>query len=252
MSRWLAALALVAAVGLLALGGRVIPDRGSSRRSTASPPGGSPTSDAVATSGLPFIGRAARGGPSLKRLERRRDVLAALGAVAAVVLLWLPMAAARAHGPCGCLPADASAGDTVVVDNAFRAVWNPARADVYYAQPALVAAHVDGAPRIVLLDRDRKDARKRARFVVPDVPAGEYLVLLYDGSEGGDHYTWDSVAVRRRPVQAPAGSEATDSSTGRGGFPTGPVVAGLVVLSAAGGLLSVRHRRARHSGVRHE
>jgi hypothetical protein len=121
--------------------------------------------------------------------------------VMALVALGLEGTAASAHGPCGCLPRTAYPGDAVVTNNVFvfRAVWNPTRADIYYGQPALIAAHVDGAPRIVLLNRDRKDARERARLLVPEVPTGRYLVLLYDGSEGGAHYTWDSMTVRRRP-----------------------------------------------------
>jgi hypothetical protein len=32
---------------------------------------------------------------------------------------------------------------------------------------------------------------------IPEVPAGRYLMVMYDGSEGGDHYTWDHVRVAR-------------------------------------------------------
>jgi len=165
----------------------------------------------------------------------------------AMVVLGLSGATAGAHGPCRCLPRTVHPGDTVVVGNVFRAVWNPTRADIYYGQPALVAAHVEGTPRLVVLSRDRKDARKRARFLVPDVPADRYLVLLYDGSEGGAHYTWDSMTVRQRPVKSPSAATAAnrrESTRGRRGFPTVAVVVGALLLTAVGLLSTLRRRRA--------
>ncbi len=167
--------------------------------------------------------------------------------VVALVALCLEGTAASAHGPCGCLPRTAYPGDAVVINNVFRAVWNPTRADIYYGQPALIAAHVDGAPRIVLLNRDRKDARERARFLVPEVPTGRYLVLLYDGSEGGAHYTWDSMTVRRRPAKAAPSAATTSSDTtgGRGGFTAVAVAAGVVLLVATSSLFTLRRRRGR-------
>jgi hypothetical protein len=33
------------------------------------------------------------------------------------------------------------------------------------------------------------------RFVVPEVLPGKFLVVIYDGSEGGHHYTWDTFTV---------------------------------------------------------
>jgi hypothetical protein len=139
----------------------------------------------------------------------------------------------------------------MVLNNVFRAVWNPIRRDIYYAQPALIAARVDGSPRVLLLDRDRSDARKRARLVVPDVQAGRYLVLMYDGSEGGAHYTWDSVTVRGSPAAKDFPSSAVTmaprSAGGGGELPVGAVVASVLVLAAVGGsALALRRRRARH------
>lgn len=100
MSRWLAALALVVAVGLLALGGRVIADRGSSRPSAAWLPSESPTSDAVASSGLPIIGCAARAEPSPKRFERRRDVVRGDFALITIAR-GLPQLAGNSYRPQG-------------------------------------------------------------------------------------------------------------------------------------------------------
>lgn len=167
-----------------------------------------------------------------------------------MALLGLGATAASAHGPCRCLPPEVRPGDAIVINNVFRVVWNPTRRDIYYVQPALIAAHVDGTPREVLLDRDRGDARKRARLVVPNVPAGRYLVLMYDGSEGGAHYTWDSVTVRRRPAAKDSPSTvvttAPSSAGGGGGLPTAAVVASVLLLVALGSAFELRRRRARH------
>lgn len=176
--------------------------------------------------------------PVTHRLVRRASSVGLL-------LLWLGSAAAYAHGPCHCLPATAVPGDRVVTNNVFRAIWNPTREDIYYEQSALVAAHVKGTPRLVLVDRDRSQARQDARFFIPAVPAGKYLVLLYDGSEGGEHYTWDTINVRRGRVATSASSRPKPSTAN--GFPIGRVVFALVVLMAAGALLTHRRRDARHN-----
>jgi len=167
-------------------------------------------------------------------------VLRAAAGSASVALLLA--GTAGAHGPCGCLPRTAVPDERFVLNNVFRAVWNPTREDIYYRQPALVAAHVNGTPRVVLLDRPRRDARTRATLRVPDVPAGRYLVLLYDGTEGGRHYTWGSVAVRHRPVKTSPPSRAAASQGG--GFPTLPVAAAAALLVAAvASLLALRKGR---------
>ena len=172
------------------------------------------------------------------------------GFVVALVLLGLGATAAGAHGPCRCLPRDVRPGDAMVTNNVFRAVWNPTRADIYYEQPALIAAHVRRSPRVVLLDRDRGDADKRARLVVPNVRAGRYLVLMYDGSEGGAHYTWDSVTVRGRPAvkDSPSAVVTSGPSAAGGGsaFPMVAVVASVLVLAVVGAAFELRCRRARH------
>jgi hypothetical protein len=35
------------------------------------------------------------------------------------------------------------------------------------------------------------------RSRVPRVPPGTYPVVMYDGSEGGTHYVWELIRVRR-------------------------------------------------------
>jgi hypothetical protein len=37
--------------------------------------------------------------------------------------------------------------------------------------------------------------RARVRFHVPNVAPGRYAVVIYDGDEGGEHYTWSFFRV---------------------------------------------------------
>ena len=41
--------------------------------------------------------------------------------------------------------------------------------------------------------------RERVRFKVPDVPSGRYVMIIYDGSEGGSHYTYARFIVEKAP-----------------------------------------------------
>ena len=38
---------------------------------------------------------------------------------------------------------------------------------------------------------------QRVRFRVPRVAPGRYAVIIYDGAEGGTHYTWSFFRVTR-------------------------------------------------------
>lgn len=163
----------------------------------------------------------------------------ARGVVIAVAALAGGTGTAQAHGPCECLPREVRPGQVMVVGSVARAVWNPTRRDILYREPALIAAHVNGAPRKVLLDRDRRQARRPARLVVPDAPAGRYLVLLFDGTEGGAHYTWDTVTVRGRPP-----TTARTSADEGGGVPPAAIALGVLLAGAlAWRLLGLRRRR---------
>lgn len=101
---------------------------------------------------------------------------------------------ARAHGPCSatgqpCLsPASGPPGTEVTVTRttAFRVVWNE---DVDY-----MGSPGNRALRAILLT-ERRTARTGVAFTVPDVPTGVYPVVIYDGSEGLGHYTWDYFEV---------------------------------------------------------
>ena len=128
-----------------------------------------------------------------------RRLVAALGLTAAVA--GCMPAAATAHGPCGCTTAVASAGQTVSTGPAFLVVWNPKA--YYFAGAAgflyLASGHRADAPSGVVLERPRPHYPRRApdgRFRVPrHTPPGIYVVLVFDGSEGGAHATWDHVQV---------------------------------------------------------
>ena len=118
-------------------------------------------------------------------------------------------APATAHGPCSCtFPQLARPGQTVRTARAYRIVWNPTSG--YFAGAAgpreLASAFRADAPTRVVLDRDRPPYPRRARvgrFDVPqDTPPGLYLVLVFDGSEGGQHATWDYVHVPFGPLGA--------------------------------------------------
>lgn len=128
-------------------------------------------------------------------MRRAVVVLAVVGAA------W--PAGAAAHGPCTCVfPAVVEPGDEVRAGPAYLVVWNPTR-DWFVGgagSPSLASAHRRDAPSRVVMLRDRPPyphRPRRARFRVPrDSPPGLYLALIFDGSEGGSHATWDYVHVR--------------------------------------------------------
>ena len=141
-----------------------------------------------------------------KRLVRRAAPLA--GAAAALFLLLLSAPAVDAHGPCTCVsPNPARAGMEVRVDGpSVRVIWNPGPHD-FAGQTTpldLASAHAPDAPSATVMRHRRPRWPRRAprgrRFTVPrDTPPGIYFVLIYDGSEGGSHTTWDYVQIAGGP-----------------------------------------------------
>lgn len=146
---------------------------------------------------------------------------AALWGTAIVLLL---AAVASAHGPCDCLePSRASPGDRVQVRGptldgtvgylAYRILFNPRQSDLGIAPPRLGQDHRPDAPTITLLDRPRTRPTRTASFQTPRVPPGRYLVVIWDGEEGGAHNTWEHLVVRSsaneqaKPAQQEVGSE---------------------------------------------
>ena len=127
-------------------------------------------------------------------------------AFAVAVLLLALAARADAHGPCPtCLsPHRVAPGGQLQIDYpTFRAVLNPTREQLslgpkpycYGCQLKLWRDRVPGQPAIVLGTwRPRRD---RATVRVPTtMQPGRYLVALFDGSEGGTHYTWTYIDVQ--------------------------------------------------------
>jgi len=130
-----------------------------------------------------------------------------LAVAAAVVMGWVP--SALAHGPCGsCLSRwSGPPGTEVTVTNttAYWIVWNgrglpqdgalrpryrPRSPTIDLVRYELSPASTEGLdPGVVSV------ARRNVRFQVPEVDEGTYPVVIYDGSEGGVHYTWDLFRV---------------------------------------------------------
>jgi hypothetical protein len=123
----------------------------------------------------------------------RSPVVLLLGLTIALVLL----PSAQAHGPCrasvtevGCLePSSGPPGTrvTIVGTTVYRVVWN---ANVFYSD----VHYRRGAKTVQLLSLSH--VRRSADFVVPRARPGVYPVAIYDGGEGGEHYTWNSFRVR--------------------------------------------------------
>lgn len=134
--------------------------------------------------------------------------LAARLAAGVFVTLTAP-AAAGAHGPCGCLdPVLVQAGGVVRLTDsagrqaggagypAYRVILNPRPADLGIAPRYLASAYRADAPTTTVLSRPRKAPTRRGRFRVPKgTPPGMYMVLVFDGDEGGAHNTWDYLHV---------------------------------------------------------
>jgi hypothetical protein len=179
-----------------------------------------------------------------------RLVVVAVGWVSALVMAAGPTAA---HGPCGCItPTAATPGEQLVSTYpTIKIVWNPVPADFLIGPDDLTRAHVSGQPRLVLQEQPRPSP---ATFRVPTTAPGRYLVLLYDGTEGGGHYSWDYITVRsgpRPPSSTRPAAAATEPARRAGGL-NSPVLVGLAALVALLGasvlVLARRHRT--HSGRR--
>jgi len=164
----------------------------------------------------------------------------------AAVLVFVTIASA--HGPCpDCIRPDDSAqpGERLEVDYpTIRAVWNPPRPvlergpkpDCYGCQLRLWRFHNVEVPSSVVFTSGKR--QERFSFTVPRVPPGRYLVSLFDGGEGGVHYTWDFVEVT---ASAPTAIEQDP-------FPLVAVAIGIGVGGVLAGVAVLTLRRPRSDG----
>jgi hypothetical protein len=137
---------------------------------------------------------------------------------------------------------------------AYRIIFNPRPSDYGPAMfdTGYASAYRPGAPTTTVLSRAVRDPVRRATFRVPSVPPGIYLVLIFDGSEGGSHATWDYFHVLGPAQSAPRGraiAKSGDDSEDEDELelvqPAGFVVAGFALGSAAAALR--RRTRQRNS-----
>lgn len=79
---------------------------------------------------------------------------------------------------------------TIVGTLAYRVVWNDPVAAYFpdhdYYRPR---------SRTIVLVRIRQP-RRGVQFEVPKVAPNRYAVVIYDGAEGSDHYTWNFFQVK--------------------------------------------------------
>ena len=154
-------------------------------------------------------------------------LLAAVGALAAMP------AVAGAHGPCGCLsPATGPPGTEVhAAYPIYKVILNPDRADLAIGPEELWARH-HGGPPVTVYRRtwrySRRPPNRGGTFTVPTAEPGRYLVALYDGGEGGVHYSWETFELTAAAPRPPA------REPGSGGVSTTVLVGGLVAALLAG------------------
>ena len=159
-------------------------------------------------------------------------------------------ASAPAHGPCNCsFPQLGDPGARVTTRSpAYKIVFNPRPSDYVTEMRSVgyASAYQPTAPTSTVMSRPVDDPVRRASFRVPEVPPGVYLVLIFDGSEGGTHTTWDYFHVLG---PAPATSTAAGRSAAASATEDGisPAVLALGILGGlilgAGTVAALRRRR---------
>lgn len=193
-----------------------------------------------------------------RQATARRGRLAV--AVLVPALAALTPSPAAGHGPCGCLdPVLAQVGAKVRLTGgpgvgqaggrgwpAYRVVLNPRPTDLGIAPDYLTSAYRSDAPTVTVLSRSREDPTRRGSFRVPETPDGLYMVLIFDGGEGGAHNTWDYVHVvdparnqpRQQPPAATPAGQRTRTPSATTSSKTDPALAALLG-GAAGGILTI-------------
>jgi hypothetical protein len=120
----------------------------------------------------------------------------------AVLVVVVSAAPAWAHGPCRCLSKKVlQPGQRITVASNYRvtkAVWNPDPDKL--ANPALALLYDGkfyhhGEKTLILLQRPH--AKRGAEMHLPSkLRPGRYVLVLFDGTESGTHYTWQVVRVQ--------------------------------------------------------
>jgi len=158
--------------------------------------------------------------------------------IAVLACLW-QVNHASAHGPCQCLdPRLVVAGGQVRITDengrqaggtgwpAYKVIFNPRPSDLGIAPSYLAGAYRADAVSRTVLSRSRTSPTRRGRFRVPaDALSGLYMVLIFDGGEGGAHNTWDYLHVVPRRDSAPLAGVVTAQTTTSGTAKAGPVAA---------------------------
>jgi hypothetical protein len=177
-----------------------------------------------------------------------------LGVCCVTALLGLGWpTAAVGHGPCNCsFPQVGEAGAKVTArTQAYRVVFNPRPSDYGRAMTdtGYASSYQPGAATTTVLSRPVSDPVRRATYRVPAVPPGVYLVLIFDGSEGGSHSTWDyfhvlgaAPATPGRPAVAPS-SQVNNGEGDLKLVPLAAYVAAGVAIGAVAMALRGRLRR---------
>lgn len=187
-------------------------------------------------------------------------------AACAFIAAFIGMTAtAAAHGPCNCLsPNSGPPGTEVSVGSpSFKIVFSPDRAETVYGPKSLWRTRPPGPPpRVVFRTTYRYEPRPDPNapsptFDVPEVPPGRYGVVIFDGSEGGQHYTWDffrvtdasaSSQAKRSDQPNRASPKTAEASSGVGVMIALAGVVGGLALGVALGLSLRRFRGERGSG----
>jgi hypothetical protein len=126
-------------------------------------------------------------------------------------------------------------------------VFNPRPTDLGIAPAYLTSAYRPEAPTVTVLSRSRKNPTRRGSFGVPKTPDGLYLVLIFDGEEGGAHNTWDYLHVLDLDRQADSPQQPLATTTTRRGAGAPPTATGsktdthraALLGAAAGGILTL-------------
>jgi hypothetical protein len=127
----------------------------------------------------------------------------------------------------------------------YKAVFNPDRTDLGIGPRSLWRLH-HGPPPTVLFRQtwrySRRPLNRGGTVTIPRVPPGRYLLAIYDGGEGGQHYSWETFTVTAAKAGTPDPRPPREAAS-RGVAISVAVAATVAALLV--GYLAGRRRRAR-------